>query len=43
LIDTGGAAKKDRITHKIEVTSVDQVDAELVKWLQVAYDLDPPK
>lgn len=43
LIDTGGAAKKDRITHKIELTSVDQVDAELVKWLQVAYDLDPPK
>jgi hypothetical protein len=40
LIDTGGAAKKDRITHKIELTAPDQIDAELVKWLRVAYDLD---
>jgi hypothetical protein len=40
LIDTGGAAKKDRITHKIELTALDQIDAELVKWLRVAYDLD---
>ena len=40
LIETGGAAKKDRITHKIELTSVEQIDADLVKWLRVAYDLD---
>ena len=26
LIDTGGLAKKDRITHRIEITSVDDID-----------------
>lgn len=40
LIDTGGLAKKDRITHRIELTSVDQIDADLSKWLKVAYALD---
>ena len=40
LIDTGGAAKKDRITHKIELTALDQIDGELLQWLKVAYDLD---
>jgi hypothetical protein len=40
LIDTGGFAKKDRITHRIEVTSLDDVDDELKKWLRVAYELD---
>jgi hypothetical protein len=40
LIDTGGLAKKDRITHGIELTSRDQIDAELKKWLRAAYDLD---
>jgi Domain of unknown function (DUF5655)/Domain of unknown function (DUF4287) len=40
LIDTGGLAKKDRITHRIELTSVDQIDADLSKWLKIAYALD---
>ena len=40
LIDTGGLAKKDRITHRIEVTAAEQVDAELAKWLTVTYSLD---
>jgi hypothetical protein len=40
LIDTGGLAKKDRITHRIEVTSANQIDADLAKWLKVAYSLD---
>jgi hypothetical protein len=40
LIDTGGLAKKDRITHRIEITSTDQIDAEVKKWLKTAYDLD---
>ena len=40
LIDTGGLAKKDRITHRIELTSPDQIDADLKKWLRTAYDLD---
>jgi hypothetical protein len=40
LIDTGGLAKKDRITHRIELTSVDQIDADLKEWLRTSYDLD---
>lgn len=40
LVDTGGLAKKDRITHRIELTSPSQIDAELKKWLRTAYDLD---
>lgn len=40
IIDTGGLAKKDRITHRIEVTSADHIDAELAKWLKLAYALD---
>lgn len=40
LMDTGGLAKKDRITHRIELTSVSEIDAEVKKWLKTAYDLD---
>jgi hypothetical protein len=40
LIDTGGLAKKDRITHRIELTSAGQIDGEVRKWLQLAYTLD---
>lgn len=40
LIDTGGLAKKDRITHRIEITSVKDIDAEVKKWLKVAYEMD---
>jgi hypothetical protein len=40
LIDTGGLAKKDRITHRIELNSPGQIDADLKKWLRAAYDLD---
>jgi hypothetical protein len=40
LIDTGGLAKKDRITHRIELTSPSQIDADLEKWLRAAYHLD---
>ena len=40
LIDTGGLVKKDRITHRIELTSAAQIDAEVKKWLKTAYDLD---
>jgi uncharacterized protein DUF5655/uncharacterized protein DUF4287 len=39
LIDTGGLAKKDRITHCIELTSPAQIDAEVKKWFKTAYDL----
>jgi uncharacterized protein DUF5655/uncharacterized protein DUF4287 len=40
LIDTGGLAKKDRITHRIAITSPREIDAEVEHWLRVAYDLD---
>jgi hypothetical protein len=40
LIDTGGFAKKDRITHRIEIKSLDDIDAEVKHWLKVAYELD---
>jgi len=40
LIDTGGLAKKDRITHRIEITSVKGIDAEVKKWLKIAYEMD---
>jgi hypothetical protein len=39
LLDTGGRAKKDRITHRIAVTRVEKIDDEVKKWLRVAYDL----
>jgi hypothetical protein len=40
LVDTGGLAKKDRITHRIEITAPEQIDGEVKKWLKTAYDLD---
>lgn len=40
LIDTGGLAKKDRITHRLEITHPSQIDATLQKWLSAAYHLD---
>jgi len=40
LVDTGGLAKKDRITHRFELKSTSEIDDEVKKWLKVAYDLD---
>ena len=40
LIDTGGFAKKDRITHRIPISSLDDIDDEVKQWLKVAYDRD---
>jgi Domain of unknown function (DUF5655) len=40
LIDTGGLAKKDRITHRIELKSLSEIDDEVKKWLKTAYELD---
>ena len=40
LIDTGGEAKKDRITHRFAITCLADIDAEVKRWLKVAYDLD---
>jgi hypothetical protein len=40
LIDTGGLAKKDRITHRMELKEVEEIDPDVKKWLKAAYDLD---
>lgn len=40
LIDTGGFAKKDRITHRFEITSLKDIDDEVKRWLKTAYDRD---
>lgn len=40
IIDTGGLAKKDRITHRIALSAVEEIDAEVERWLRVAYELD---
>jgi hypothetical protein len=40
LIDTGGFAKKDRITYRIPLESVADIDDEVMRWLNAAYDLD---
>jgi len=40
LIDTGGFAKKDRITHRIPITSLADIDDEVKHWLKHAYALD---
>src|SRR5262249_56364069 len=40
LIDTGGYAKKDRITHRIPISSAAEIDGEVMKWLRAAYDAD---
>jgi hypothetical protein len=43
LIDTGGFNKKDRITHRIELRSPEQFDAQAREWLARAYGLDGPQ
>src|SRR2546427_2864338 len=40
MIDTGGFAKKDRITHRFEITSLKDIDDEVKRWLKIAYDRD---
>jgi hypothetical protein len=40
LVDTGGYQKKDRITHRFEITSPKDIDDEVKRWLRVAYDRD---
>ena len=40
LVDTGGFAKKDRITHRIPISSIAEIDDEVKRWLRLAYDED---
>lgn len=43
LIDTGGLSKKDRITHRIPLQTLDDITKPVLKWLHLAFDLDVPK
>lgn len=43
LIDTGGFAKKDRITHRIPLATVEDIDTAVADWLRRAYDLAAPE
>ncbi len=40
LVPTGGEKRGDRITHAFKLTSVDEVDAQVERWLAIAYALD---
>ena len=42
LIDTGGKAKKDRLTHRIVIERIEDIDEFARRWLRQAYDLDAP-
>ncbi|MFA6044269.1 MAG: DUF5655 domain-containing protein [Phycisphaerales bacterium] len=42
IIDTGGKAKKDRITHRIPLETPKDISKPVLKWLKAAYDLDAP-
>jgi hypothetical protein len=40
LIDTGGGLKKNRITHKVAITKLTDIDLQVRRWLKQAYELD---
>jgi hypothetical protein len=40
LIDTGGLAKKDRITHRFAITTPAEIDDEVKRWAKAAYVRD---
>ena len=40
LIETGGFAKQDRITHRIEIKSLKDIDKEVERWFRLAYERD---
>ena len=40
LVDTGGKAKKARISHKVAITTEDDIDLQVRRWLKQAYERD---
>jgi hypothetical protein len=40
LIDTGGFARKDRITHRMEIATAEQFNNEAKEWFRRAYQKD---
>ena len=43
LINTGGEAKGDRITHRFAIESIDDIDADVTRWMRKAYELASPE
>jgi hypothetical protein len=37
LIETGGIERRDRITHRVSLASLKEVDDELRRWMKTAY------
>jgi hypothetical protein len=40
LIDTGGFAKKDRVTHRFAIADLKDIDPDVRRWLKTAYERD---
>jgi hypothetical protein len=40
LLDTGGRAKKNRITHRVALASPAEIDLQVKRWLREAYQRD---
>jgi len=40
LLSTGGRAKGDRITHRVAVTRLEEIDDDVRCWLSAAYEMD---
>lgn len=40
LVETGGFERHDRITHRVSLGTLSELDAEVKRWLKQAYDLD---
>lgn len=40
LIDTGGQTKGDRITHRIPIAALEEIDEEVEYWFRWAYEVD---
>jgi len=40
LIDTGGFKNGDRITHRVEISAMSDIDADVMRWLKQAYAMD---
>jgi hypothetical protein len=40
LLDTGGRAKKARLTHCVAITSLADIDLQVKRWLKQAYERD---
>lgn len=40
LIETGGFARKDRITHRMAISAPAEIDNEVKRWMRLAYEGD---